>query len=367
MTSEYSVQMPNTDPAKIRPKLKAVDFFCGAGGMSHGLSQAGIVVLGGVDNAADCAKTYETNVPGASFINRDITSLSSAELSRQLGIRRNDRDLMFSGCSPCQFWSKIRTDRTKSVQTAFLLGQFQRFIGYFRPGWVVIENVPGLYRRKDNGILVDFIAFLTSQGYNLSDGIINAAHFGVPQNRLRYVMIASRVAKVKPLLPTHRSSPLTVADFIGVDNGFQPIGPGHRDATAFQHTTASLSDLNARRLAMTPASGGDRSAWSADPELQIDAYRDRDDIFKDVYGRMAWNRPAPTITTRFISLSNGRFGHPEENRAISLREGASLQTFPKDYRFFADNLNGLARQIGNAVPPALAKSIGEHMLAVRSG
>lgn len=118
---------------------------------------------------------------------------------------------------------------------------------------------------------------------------------------------------------------------------------------------------------MTPASGGGRAAWADDPELQIDAYRGKDNIFTDVYGRMAWNRPAPTITTRFISLSNGRFGHPEENRAISIREGACLQTFPKGFEFHSTNLNALARQIGNAVPPALAKRIGEHLMSVRYG
>lgn len=241
--------------------LRAVDFFCGAGGMSYGLSQAGIRVLGGVDNAADCQLTYETNIPGAKYVHRDVTSLSSAELARQFDIRRNDPNLLFTGCSPCQFWSKIRTDKTKSVQTAFLLSQFQRFIRYFRPGWVVIENVPGLYRRKDNAILRDFIAFLTNRGYNFKDGIVNAAHFGVPQNRLRYVMIASRVVEVKPLSPTHRASPLTVADFIGVENGFQTISHGHIDRTPFRHTTAALSDLNLRRIAKTPLSGGDRSAW----------------------------------------------------------------------------------------------------------
>jgi DNA (cytosine-5)-methyltransferase 1 len=335
--------------------------------MSFGLHSAGIQVLGGVDNSEDCKVTYEANVPGAKYIKHDITTLSAAELSRQLGIRQNDRNLVFSGCSPCQFWSKIRTDRTKSAQTAYLLGHFQRLIRYFRPGLVVIENVPGLYRRTDNDILRDFLDFLRGQRYDIADGIVNAAHHGVPQNRLRYVMIASRVGKVTPLRPSHEGEALTVADFIGTTNGFASIPAGHCDTTEFHHTSADLSEANARRIAITPASGGDRSSWRSDPALQIPAYAGRDQIFRDVYGRMAWDRPAPTITTRFISLSNGRFGHPVENRAISVREGASLQTFPKTYRFHSASMAGLARQIGNAVPPALAKSIGNHLISVRNG
>jgi DNA (cytosine-5)-methyltransferase 1 len=116
---------------------------------------------------------------------------------------------------------------------------------------------------------------------------------------------------------------------------------------------------------MTPSSGGDRSAWAVDPNLQIDAYRDRDQIFRDVYGRMSWDRPAPTITTRFSSLSNGRFGHPDEDRAISIREGATLQTFPKEFEFHASAISSLAKQIGNAVPPELARRIGTHLISAR--
>lgn len=359
--------MPDSLPESIETTLRAVDFFCGAGGMSYGLSQAGIRVLGGVDNAVDCKKTYEANVPGAKYIRHNITTLTAPELGRRLGLKRDDPDLIFSGCSPCQFWSKIRTDKTKSLETAFLLRQFQRFIKFFQPGYVVVENVPGLYNRKDNVLLTDFLGFLTAQGYNYKDGVINANHYGVPQNRMRYLLIASRVSTISPLPTETGSVSLNVADFIGVMNGFPEIGHGSRDRSPFLHTAAALSEKNVRRITMTPASGGDRGAWAGDPELQIDAYRGKDKIFRDVYGRMAWDRPAPTITTRFISLSNGRFGHPEENRAISVREGATLQTFPKSYRFYATNLNTLARQIGNAVPPALARRIGEHLKSVRHG
>jgi len=348
-------------------ELKAVDFFCGAGGMSLGLSTAGIKVLGGVDNSADCRKTYETNILGAKFVKHDISTLSAPELGRRLGLLRRDNSLIFAGCSPCQFWSKIRTDKTKAERTAFLLHQFQKFIRYFQPGFVVVENVPGLQNQKEHTILPDFIRFLERQGYAWDDGIINANHFGVPQHRIRYLLIATRLEKSIKLPDPTVDSQLIVSSFIGVANGFQKLEAGHRDETDFQHTASALSDDNLRRIRKTAKSGGSRAAWKDDAELQIPAYVGRDDIFRDVYARMYWDRPAPTITTRFNSFSNGRFGHPDEDRAISIREGATLQTFPRDFVFQGTNLNSLARQIGNAVPPKLAERIGLHLKEIHYG
>lgn len=346
--------------------LKAVDFFCGAGGMSLGLQDAGIQVLAGVDNAADCRNTYEANIKGARFIKHDVSTLTCPSLAQRLRIQSDDPTLVFAGCSPCQFWSKIRTDKTKSAQTAFLLKQFQKFIRYFRPGFVVVENVPGLFTRKEESILPNFLQFLARFGYSLDDGIINANHYGVPQNRMRYLLIATRLSRAVSLPPAKPDPSLTVSAFIGVANGFRQIAAGHRDQTEFNHSACALSSENLRRIQVTPTSGGDRTAWRDDETLQIDAYRGRDDIFRDVYGRMYWDRPAPTITTRFNSFSNGRFGHPDEDRAISIREGATLQTFPKTYAFQGSNLNTLARHIGNAVPPELARRIGQHLITIAS-
>jgi len=346
--------------------LKAVDFFCGAGGMSLGLLNAGIKVLAGVDNASDCRITYEANIVGAKFIRHDISTLSAVSLARRLNLRSNDPTLVFAGCSPCQFWSKIRTDKTKSTHTAFLLQHFQKFIRHFLPGFVVIENVPGLHSRKEATILPEFIQFLARLGYSWDDGIINANHYGVPQNRVRYLLIATRLTKKVSLPPAKPDCSLTVSAFLGVANGFKRIAAGHRDQSKLQHSSCALSQDNLKRIKVTPKSGGDRSAWKDDDALQIAAYRGKDDIFRDVYARMYWDRPAPTITTRFNSYSNGRFGHPEEDRAISIREGATLQTFPKEYVFAGSNLSKLARQIGNAVPPELARRVGQHLITIAS-
>lgn len=351
-------------PPRTQLDLKAVDFFCGAGGMSLGLLNAGIKVLAGIDNASECRETYQQNILGAKFIKHDICTLSAPELGRRLNIKPDDDALVFAGCSPCQFWSKIRTDKTKSERTAFLLKQFQKFIRHFLPGFIVIENVPGLYRRKTESILPGFFDFLSRNGYLWDDGIINANHYGVPQNRMRYLLVASRLNRKITLPPPATDQLVTVQDFIGVANGFESIAAGHRNEDSLQHWSSDLSEENLRRIRLTPKSGGDRSAWRDDDSLQIPAYRGKDDIFRDVYGRMYWDRPAPTITTRFNSLSNGRFGHPEEDRAISIREGATLQTFPADFIFHGSNLNHLARQIGNAVPPELAQRIGKHLITI---
>lgn len=347
---------------KTPPNLKAVDFFCGAGGMSYGLQKAGINVIAGIDNDSACRKTYESNVSGAKFIKHDISTLSAKDLGRRLNISVNDPNLVFAGCSPCQFWSKIRTDKTKSARTAFLLKQFQKFIRHFRPGFVVVENVPGLHTRKSASVLPGFIEFLKKLEYAVDDRVVNANAYGVPQNRRRYLLVATRLAKTISLPPA-TTEIKTVSHFIGVKNGFECIAAGHRDETDFRHTTSGLSPKNLQRIKLTPKSGGTRAAWKDIEELQIDAYRGQDDIFEDVYGRMFWDKPAPTITTKFHSISNGRFGHPEEDRGISIREGATLQSFPKTFVFHGSSLSCIARQVGNAVPPEMARRIGSHLIS----
>jgi len=339
--------------------LKAVDFFCGAGGMTCGMMQAGIEVLAGIDIDPSCKETYENNNAPSKFIEEDVISLTPERLVELTGIRRGDDSLIFIGCSPCQYWTKIRTTKDKSEKTKNLLEGFREFVHLFRPGYIVVENVPGLYKKRDDNILGKFLESLEGEPYNiLHNNVINTIRYGVPQNRERYLLIASRVVSAVELPEFENIKSLTVRNFIGPDNGFDPIPAGHKDDSDFRHTSANLSDRNLRRLRLTKPDGGTRYGWKDDPELQIPTYKGKDEYFRNVYGRMFWDRPAPTITTKFHSLSNGRFGHPEENRAISLREGATLQTFPKDYKFFGSSIGSISRQIGNAVPPEFARRIG---------
>ncbi len=328
--------------------------------MSYGLMKAGIDVLAGLDLDPTCQPTYEHNIEGAQFLARDVTKLGAKELASALGLQPNDDSLLLTGCSPCQFWSKVNTDRTKSRQSAFLLEEFARFVDELRPGWLVVENVPGIVN-KQGSALPGFLKTLAQSGYTYAHSVVNLSHFGIPQTRQRFVLIANRLGISSDLPTSSRAAPTTVRACIGKVNGFAPIKAGHKDETSFMHTASGLSPINLSRIKKTPRDGGKRAAWNDDAKLSVSAYQGRETQFSDVYSRMSWDKPAPTITTRFNSFSNGRFGHPEEHRAISLREGATLQTFPKSYRFFG-SMPVVARQIGNAVPPAFAKLIGQHIL-----
>lgn len=329
-------------------ELHAIDFFCSGGGMTHGFIKAGITVLGGIDNDPQVQETYEKNNQGVKFLGRDVFSLREEDLRTELGINCNDDDLIFIGCSPCQYWSVLNNDKTKSTKTKDLLKEFQRFVLYFNPGYVVVENVPGLERKAEESGLQDFISILDSRGYVVSAGLYMLNKYGVPQSRRRYSLIASRVCKI-PIVPQESSERKIVKDIIGVANGFPSIPAGHKDLSDFQHTAAKLSDDNLSVIRKTMKNGGNTVKERS---------RSKDSGFNDSYSRMSWDKPAPTITTRFYSFSNGRFGHPDEDRAISLREGASLQTFPKEYVFHADSTAAIARMIGNAVPPEFACRIG---------
>lgn len=338
-------------------QFKAVDFFCGAGGMSYGLSLAGIKVIASIDINKECKDTYGTNNPESKFIHSDIKELEFEQLEK-LGVEHNDDSMIFAGCSPCQYWTQMQTEKERSLETKHLLEDFQKFISYFMPGFVVVENVKGILTNKDESKLSRFLDFLRNNDYGVDYDVIDAMYYGVPQKRKRFLLIASRADKEIKLPEADKENILNVKDLIGVDNGFPDIGAGHVDKSNFLHTTAKLSEKNIERLRLTPHDGGTRLAWKDDPELQINAYKDKDKTYKDTYGRMFWGKPSPTITTKFHSISNGRFGHPDEDRGISLREGATLQTFPKSYVFKGNGIGSIARQIGNAVPVELAKRIG---------
>ncbi|MDO8495386.1 MAG: DNA cytosine methyltransferase [bacterium] len=338
-------------------KIKAIDFFCSGGGMTCGLTQAGINVIAGIDNDASCRETYVKNNPNSKFILADVFDLKEEDLEKQLSLRKNDDDLVLIGCSPCQYWSIIRTDKTRSEKSKNLLAEFKRFVDYFQPGYVLVENVPGILNKKDKSGLDMFIRDLENKEYQVHFDIVNMNDYGVPQARRRFSLLATRLHNV-PIYPIPDSGRrLTLRDVLGEQNGFQKIKAGTIDTSSFNHSTARLIEKNYLRLKKTKKNGGSWFDWSDDKNLKRFSYAGRG--FRDNYGRMKWEKPAPTITTKFISISNGRFAHPEENRGISIREGATLQTFPKKYRFYGGTLAICARIIGNAVPPAFAKRLGK--------
>jgi len=275
-------------------------------------------------------------------------------LKKTLKVKRNDDDMVFIGCSPCQYFSQINTIKNKSKSSRNLLKYFQKFVGYYKPGYVLIENVPGILSDKSSP-LKDFKKFLEENNYNFEEKVLDASKYGVPQMRKRYILLASRVREIH--LPSPDNKNLKLKDFIGVENGFPKISAGNDDKTDFLHITSKVMPINLERLQNTPHDGGTRLSWKDNPKLQLKAYKGKDKIFVDVYGRLFWNKPSPTLTTKFYSISNGRFAHPVEDRALSLREGATIQTFPTSYKFKGETITINARLIGNAVLPELAKRI----------
>ena len=254
-------------------KLKAIDFFCSIGGMTYGFREAGINVIAGIDIDPSCRETYEYNNSGSKFIEADIKKYSFNQLKKDTGIKKNDDKLIFIGCSPCQYWSIIKTVKTKSKLSKNLLTDFQKFVEHFKPGYVVVENVPGIMKRANESGLGKFISFLEALGYIVKYDILNANHFGVPQRRRRFTLVASRIKKDIKLPEPNKNNLPSVGKFIGLKNGFKKIDAGHTDESNFNHTTAILSEKNLKRIKEVPHNGGSRLEWKDDPDLQLDCYK----------------------------------------------------------------------------------------------
>ncbi|MDE0470539.1 MAG: DNA cytosine methyltransferase, partial [Ekhidna sp.] len=227
---------------------------------------------------------------------------------------------------------------------------------------VVVENVPSVASRQNESEsgLTDYIEDLENKGYKVKQKVVNLNDYGVPQTRKRFSLVASRVNKNHVFPKPKKGKKPTVKDVLGVYNGFEKIPAGHKDKTKRNHSASNLSEKNLKRLEGTPKNGGSALWWRTD--VALGRYKYKEDGFKDNYSRMSWEKPAPTITTKFFSISNGRFAHPDEHRGISIREGATLQTFPKRYYFYSESIQGMARMIGNAVPPEYARRIGKAIL-----
>lgn len=338
--------------------LKALDFYCGGGGMSFGMQQAGISIIAGIDNESKCRETYESNIKGARFIEEDVFELKEKELATNLDLKKNDDSLVLIGCSPCQYWSIINTDKKKSAKSKNLLIEFQRFAKYLNPGYIVVENVSGILRKKEESGLQDLIDWLKKKKYTIHFDIHNVSDYGVPQNRKRFTLIANRINDIEVSPIKYKSKKLVVRDVLGEENGFKKIKAGTKDISNFQHSVAGLSEINLERLKFVKKDGGNRLGFADNSSLQLSCFKNKDNSFKDTFGRLWWDKPSPTITTKFFSISNGRFVHPNEDRALSVREGAILQSFPKTFDFKTKSIADTARIIGNAVPPEYAKRIG---------
>ena len=337
--------------------MKAYDFFCGAGGLTRGLLDAGIKVVAGFDCDEHCRSTYEHNNPGVRFIQADIRKIRLNDLAVKGRLRRYD-DVLFAGCAPCQPFSPQHKGNGRR-HDATLLSEFARLVEAALPGYVLIENVPGIAKIHGFSTFRRFLRMLEANGYLYAHGILDAKRYGVPQNRRRLVLLAIRHLRASLPEPKYGSPLRPFRTVRQVISHFPVIDAGECHPDIPNHVAASITELNVERLRHTPHDGGDRRSWPK--RLRLECHKGNYEGHTDVYGRMSWDSPAPALTGRCHSISNGRYGHPEQDRAISLREAAALQSFPDGYVFFGSNKH-IAMQIGNAVPVRLAEHIGKHIL-----
>lgn len=343
-----------TSNTSIPPKIEAVDLFCGVGGLTAGLLQADITVKAGYDIEPSCAFPYEINNKKARFHLKDVQDVSADEIRAHYS---KGAIKLLAGCAPCQPFSTYNKGRdVRNDKKWPLLYAFARLIREVQPELVTMENVPDVIKHE---VYHDFVGSLKEQGYQVWADTVLCADYGIPQMRRRHVLLASRIGEVALLPPTHKDNHVTVREAIG---HLPPIAAGEQHIEDMLHRSAGLTELNLKRIRASKPGG----TWMDWPEeLRAACHRkESGQSYKRVYGRMEWEKPAPTITTLCYGFGNGRFGHPAQDRAISLREAAIFQSFPTDYVFFdaekiQPNYSAIGRMIGNAVPVGLGKIVGQ--------
>ncbi len=341
-----------------------IDLFCGAGALTHGFILEGFNVVAGLDADKSCKYAYETNNRGATFIKKKIEDVTGDELKR---LYPEGHKRILIGCAPCQPFSAYNKSKKKQDDKWKLLDNFSDLISEIQPDIVSMENVPTLTIFRNGEIYRRFVNRL-KQDYIVTEyPRISCLDYGVPQQRKRLVLFAAKpkYGKVEFLDPTHTPDKYkTVGDVIW---GLGPLEAGETSRNDPYHKAAGLSELNLRRIKASKPGG----TWRDWPdELVAECHKQESgNTYSSIYGRMTWRAPAPTITTQFRGFGNGRFGHPEQDRAISLREAARLQTFPDDYEFVhpdeSYSITTISRLIGNAVPvdlaQVIAKSVKHHL------
>lgn len=331
--------------------MVAVDLFCGVGGLTYGLRKAGIPVVAGIDIDQSCEYAYTHN-NGCRFIGKSIEELTGKEVEALFG--RADVKVLV-GCAPCQPFSSHQKDKkNRSGHKSWrLLYEFARLVRETKPHIVSMENVPELSKET---VFNDFAGSLKEEGYSVSYQVVNVADYGVPQRRKRLILLASRIGKIELLEATHEQH-VTVREAIG---SLPPIAAGAKNEQDRLHVAPALSTKNVERIRHSVPGG----TWRDWPDtLKLQCHRtEKGSSYASVYGRMKWDELAPTITTQYICYGTGRFGHPEQDRALTIREGAILQSFPASYVFVRERdrilMRNIARHIGNAVPPRLGEVIG---------
>ena len=337
--------------------IKAIDFFCGAGGLTRGLLDAGISVLAGVDNDERLRETYALNNQPCRFINQDINDVQIHELRRELGIQANDLTL-YAACTPCQPFSTLNKLKGKDKRKILLL-DFAKIVEECPPDFILVENVPGLNNAYGKEIYEEFLSILKGCGFSEAADLLDAKHFGVAQTRKRFILVASRHGDIS--LPIPQIDTNLIATVRECIEKYPAIADGEEPKAYPNHVARKLQPHHKRIVAAIPKDGGSRRDV-IDTSILLKCHQKKPNAHKDVFGRMAWDEPSPTLTCRCTDVYCGRFIHPEQDRGISLREAAALQTFGDDYEFFGPSFLFLSSQIGNAVPVKLAEQLGKSII-----
>jgi len=342
---------------KGKLKVATVDLFCGVGGLTHGLKKAGIKVRAGIDLDKSCKYAYETNNK-AKFIGEDISKINGDDLAE---FWKQDEIKILVGCAPCQPFSS-HSNKIKGKESGDkwnLLNEFLRIIEETNPSIISMENVPNL---SNKDVFTNFVNKLQKSGYHVSFKNVFCPDYGIPQKRRRLVLLASKFGDIFLIPPTHKPENYkTVKDVIV---HLEKIESGEKSKTDKLHFTTKLTDINLKRIKASSPNG----SWENwDENLKLNCHKkETGKTYKSVYGRMSWNEPSPTITTQFYNYGTGRFGHPEQDRALTIREASILQTFPTDYKFVEKDTDVLLKKIGthigNAVPVELGYVIGKSII-----
>lgn len=337
-----------------RPLAEVVDLFCGVGALSHGLKRAGFSIKAGYDTDRRCKHAFETNNQ-SQFFCRDVAKLEAEEVSSHFS---GSFPTVLAGCAPCQPFSTYK-HRYGEDPRWDLVESFARLAAKVKPDFITMENVPSLLKYKGGRVFEHFKEIVEAAGYDVRWQVAKCEDYGVPQRRRRLVVVASRHG-MPPELQVTQTYPLTVRQAIGT---LPPISAGKIEQSDPLHVSASLSDINMKRIRASKPGG----TWRDWPfELRAKCHqKPSGKTYSGVYARMEWDKPSPTMTTQCYGFGNGRFGHPEQDRAITLREAAILQSFPPDYSFLPEGetptFSEVGRWIGNAVPVGLAEAIGNSM------
>lgn len=349
------------------PKLTAIDLFCGAGGLSLGLKNAGFNVVAGVEIDEEIGRTYAANHPGTKLIYEDMRKVKGDDILRLVGLKKID---LIAGCPPCQGFSSLTSKYKREDERNYLILEMARLIEEIKPKIVMLENVSGITTRG-KALLDEFVSRIEAMGYIVNRAVLQMANYGIPQSRKRFVLLAGKGFKIEFPKKTHapkgdekkKLKPWVFLEEVikgmrkpvTLGKSFKSGGPQKHN----WHVVSELKDISRKRM-MALSAGSNRYALPA--ELRPKCHVDKKKGFSNVYGRLSWKQTCPTITSGVTTPAMGRFGHPDEVRTLSIREAAIIQTFPRKYKFITNYMRTARELVGNGLPPKFAELSGKECI-----